>query len=64
MTRFQGDPCWLGTVEALHRERLARWLDQHGYRYCWDTDEFVVDERTWTVLQLWRPVPELELVVE
>ena len=61
MARFEGDPAWYGTVEALYRERLATWLDQHGYRYCWDCDEFTVDERTWTVLQLWQPVPELDL---
>ncbi len=64
LTRYQGDPCWINTVESLYRQRLADWLDQHAGRYTWDTDEFWVDERTWTVLQLWRPVPELELVLE
>lgn len=64
MLRYEGDPCWFNTVEALHRERLASWLDQHGFIYSWDGDEFTVYDRTWTVLQLWRPVPELELVLE
>lgn len=64
LQRFEGDPVWFGTVEALYRERLAEWLGAHGFIYCWDCDEFTVDDRAWTVLQLWRPVPELELTVE
>ncbi len=64
MMRYEGDPVWLGTVEHLYRERLAQWLEQHGLTYTLDCDEFTVDDRAWTVLQLWRPVPELELRCE
>ena len=64
MARFEGDPAWLGTVEALYRQRLQEWLVEHGFTVVVDVDEFTVEDRTWTVLQLWRPVPELELVVE
>ena len=64
MHRFEGDPCWFNTVESLHREQLARWLEEHGFRYSWDGDEFTVDDLTWTILQLWVPVPELEYIAE
>ena len=61
---FQGDPCWSSTMEHLYRQRLAEWLAQHGIDYTLDLDLFTVSDRAWTVLQLWRPVPELELVCE
>jgi hypothetical protein len=64
LQRFQGDPCWLSTVENLYRQRLAGWLDEHGYACILDSDQFTVDDSAWTVLALWQPVPELELVRE
>ena len=64
MQRYEGDPAWYSTVESLYRERLEQWLLEHGYKYRLDCDEFTVDDRTWTALSLWRPVPELVLEVE
>ena len=64
MLRYEGDPAWYSTVEALYRQRLADWLEQRGFRYTWDLDEFCVEDLTWTILQLWVPVPELEYTVE
>lgn len=64
LVRFQGDPCWLCTVENLYRQRLADWLAAHELDYTQDADSFTVEDRAWTVLALWRPVPELDLVVE
>ena len=64
LLRHEGDPAWYSTVENLYRQRLADWLSRQGCEYSWDCDEFCVDERTWTALQLWAPVPELELVCE
>lgn len=64
LQHFQGDPCWLCTVETLYRQRLAAWLVEHGYACGCDLEVFTVDDPAWTVLSLWRPVPELELVRE
>lgn len=64
MLRYEGDPAWYSTVEALYRERLASWLEKHGYEYRLDCDEFTVDDRAWTAINIWAPVPELELTVE
>ncbi len=64
LLRYEGDPAWYCTVEALYRERLADWLKSRGFSFSQDCDEFTVDERTWTAISLWRPVPELELQCE
>jgi len=64
LQRFTGDPCWLYTVEALYRQRLADWLAEHDIDYTLDMDQFTVPDPAWTVLLLWCPVPELELCCE
>jgi hypothetical protein len=64
LLRHEGDPAWYSTVEALYRQRLADWLSRQGCEYSWDMDEFTVDDRSWTAINLWAPVPELELVRE
>ena len=51
-------------MEHLYRQRLAEWLAEHGIDYTLDLDLFTVSDRAWTILQLWRPVPELELLCE
>jgi len=64
LRRLGGDPVWFSNVEIIYQQRLESWLREHNIAYDHNGVYYTVKDSAWTVLTLWDPLPELELVLE
>ena len=64
LRRLTGDPVWFSNVEIIYQQRLESWLKDHHINYAHNGLYYTVEDSAWTILSLWNPLPELELVLE